>query len=163
MPLSPHLAVTYTAYATSFLAFISSNKQRKEEIRKIGSVLIILGNLFQNLKVACKPLLTSSYLHTACKLPIWHFRIDIKIKVLHSKNLILLTLEHFEVPAVKIFMKIYITFWISRIRIWQSVIRIFYLTSVYQQIRWNSILVLRIEPNYKFMFLRYYFLNVHHA
>ena len=37
MPLSPHLAVTYTAYATSFCAFISSNKQRKEVIRKIGS------------------------------------------------------------------------------------------------------------------------------
>ena len=39
MPLSPHLAVTYTAYATSFCAFISSNKQRKEIIRKIGSAL----------------------------------------------------------------------------------------------------------------------------
>ena len=43
-------------------------------------------------------------------------------------------------------MKIYITFWILRIRILQSVKRIFYLTSVYQQTRLISIWDLRIEP-----------------
>ena len=150
MPLSPHLAVTYTAYATSFLAFISSNQQRKEIIRKIGSVLE--KNFALKLKavyklslttVAFKPVASSWY---GILLSNAYF----KIKDMNSKNLISLTLEHFEVPAVKIFMKIYITFWILRIKILQSVaisfIRILHLTSVYQQILKISILDLRIEP-----------------
>ena len=173
MPLSPHLAVTYTAYATSFCAFISSNKQRKEVIRKIGSthkdwIVDSRGTELQAKSSEQLAFQTSTVQNL--KIPYWPW-----IALACCLQLLLTSCCEVDDSALSYFANqsfafreinlIYMwAFWsaccqnihenihnilnlnILRIRILQSVIRIFYLTSVYQQTRLISILDLRIEP-----------------